>query len=130
MVKKYYWENDNPSLKERLQEKIKNLVFLIKREVKFFYQRRVRGFDDSELWNLDFTISKFVLPRLKAFKKITHGYPNGLTEQEWDIKLDQMIATFEFLVKESEDSSFDIKKHEEAKKGLQLFGEYFQSLWD
>lgn len=37
------------------------------RRLRWFIQRRRRGFDDRELWGLDFTIAKFILPRLKAF---------------------------------------------------------------
>lgn len=29
----------------------------------------------KETWNLDYTIAKFVLPRLKLFKKLNNGYP-------------------------------------------------------
>ena len=32
-------------------------------------QIKERGFCDSEMWSLDFTISLFVLPRLQQFKK-------------------------------------------------------------
>lgn len=40
------------------------------RMLKHFKQRWTRGFDDSELWSLDWTIAKFVLPRLKAFREM------------------------------------------------------------
>jgi len=46
-----------------------------KHKVKFFWQRRTRGFDDSTLWDLDYTILKFILPRLKAFRQVGAGYP-------------------------------------------------------
>ena len=39
----------------------------------FKKQRLERGFDETELWNLDTTILKFILPRLKAFKENTFG---------------------------------------------------------
>jgi len=32
--------------------------------IKWSKQREKRGFDDTELWNLDVTISKFLVPRL------------------------------------------------------------------
>ena len=40
------------------------------RRLKWFIQRRRRGFDDRELWSLDYTIAKYVYPRLKVFNKI------------------------------------------------------------
>ena len=40
-------------------------------------KRGLSKIQDSEYWNLDLTIIKFILPRLKKFKKINiHSYPN------------------------------------------------------
>ena len=41
------------------------------RRLKWFIQRRRRGFDDRELWSLDHTIARYVYPRLKAFNKLS-----------------------------------------------------------
>jgi hypothetical protein len=41
----------------------------IKREIKFFWQRLTRGFDDSVTWNLDITVAKFMLPRFKLYRE-------------------------------------------------------------
>ena len=70
------------------------------REKLWKKQVKERGFDDRELWSLDFTISKFILPRLQAFKKQKAGYPGHLTEKKWDNKLDKMIAAFTLLAKD------------------------------
>lgn len=51
-----------------------------KRFWKFLWQRWTRGFDDSETWSLDSTISYFILPRLKRFKEI---YNNGNKGAVW-----------------------------------------------
>ena len=40
------------------------------RRLKWFIQRRRRGFDDRELWSLDHTIARYVYPRLKAFNML------------------------------------------------------------
>jgi hypothetical protein len=45
------------------------------RAVRFWFQRRTRGFDDSELWSLDHTILAFALPRLRRFREISHSFP-------------------------------------------------------
>ena len=41
------------------------------RRLKWFIQRRRQGFDDRELWSLDYTIAKYVYPRLKVFNKLS-----------------------------------------------------------
>jgi len=77
-------------------------------------QKKKRGiytrFKDEELWSLDVTIAKFILPRLKKFKKVT-GCPGQFlldeegnlrqdpgfvkdAEQRWQDILDKMIWSF------------------------------------
>ncbi|MCH5167371.1 MAG: hypothetical protein J1F35_05700 [Erysipelotrichales bacterium] len=113
-------------------------------------QRISRGFDDSEIWNLDSTIAKFILPRLKEFKEIAWGTPGkldyefvqkGYSESEasiiankaWEEILDKMIWAFEHYDDESYILAADsVKAHEEyvnkINKGLKLFAEWFCSL--
>lgn len=120
-------------------------------------QREERGFDDTELWNLDTTIVEFVLPRLIAFKedleKNFAGYPSLLCrdypdipedklDDKWLEILDKMIAAFKAVHDEDEyiDRQFaekDMEKRWEMDKerdkiiseGLQLFGRYLLCLW-
>ena len=39
------------------------------RPILFWFQRRFRGFDDSETWSLDYTFIKWFYPRLKRFQE-------------------------------------------------------------
>ena len=100
----------------------------IPRWLRFFWQRRRRGFDDSDTWSLDSTVSEFVLPRLRRFKEVNIGYPGSLTPEEWDLILDKMIAAFEFGASEErwDDKGEGYSKH---KEGLELFSRYFWDLW-
>ena len=43
------------------------------RQLHFYHQRNWRGFDGSELWNLDMTIVKYLVPRLRRFAKNVKG---------------------------------------------------------
>ena len=112
---------------------------LFLRRFKFLRQRLARGFSDRELWNLDHTMAKFILPRLKAFKDYHRSYPPDLTPKKWDERLDEMIWAFEFTVNEWEWESELIEKtkikklesyYKRREKGLKLFAEYFNNLWD
>jgi hypothetical protein len=52
------------------------------RKVKFFCQRRVRGYDDMEIWNLYSTLLKHAAPRLRAFAKSPKmGAPMSIIEE-------------------------------------------------
>ena len=81
----------------------------------------------QDTWNLDCYISKFILPRLKLFKKVTMGFPCDLKSiDEWYDILDKMIAAFEILL------TNEINTQEEQKvvnEGLDLFRKYYQDLW-
>ena len=105
---------------------------------------------DSELWSLDATLTDFILPRIKAFRKMErHGYPVFGKEIE---KVDNDSAADERKEADWENILFDIEKGFEAhklltaadfdtdaeefwaeetmQKGLRLFAEHYGHLWD
>jgi len=91
--------------------------YMIKRRLKWFWQKRTRGFDDRELWSLEYTIAKYILPRLIAFKEFERMGIPGTFFDEKDIDcrddkaaarqqeefLEKSIATFQYLVGANED---------------------------
>jgi hypothetical protein len=103
---------------------------------------------DSELWSLDATLTDYILPRIKAFRRMKRqGYP----VLEKDIKTNSdSSADDERFEADWENILFDIEKgfeahkkigdvdfliHEEAaeetmQKGLKLFAEHYGHLWD
>lgn len=92
-----------------------------KRNEKYKRQRIERGFDDTEVWNLDVTILKFALPRLKVFRKSHKGHPEDLTAEEWNSKIGSMIEFIESYISDSTVS--------EDSEGWKNFKDYFFNLW-
>lgn len=98
-------------------------------------QRMTRGFDDTELWNLDHTIVKFILPRLKEFKKLSKGsYPNEVgTEEKWQEILEKIIVGLEYYLEK--DRVMDITENEAngrmfvMEEAFQLLIKHFVNLW-
>lgn len=87
----------------------------------------------KEIWNLDITIARFILPRLKEFKKNTNSHPSILTFSKWQEILDKMILSFNLI---SNETMFDIMTEKESEviektiqEGLDLFRQYYFSLW-
>lgn len=112
---------------------------------RFFWQRRFRGFDDSELWSLDYTCARLMAPRLRAFIDQFGGrsVPCSFTSiQEWkpitDEQCQAWVATLEKiqrafqLIVDCDSATYMLSNEErqEIEKGLDLFREYFFALWD
>lgn len=97
---------------------------------RFWWQRRTRGWDDSALWSLDSHLAQVILPRLRAFREQTCAYPDGMTFEEWQGKLGNMIRAFEFLASEDRwDARPDDPRFAQAQEGLDLFAKWFMALW-
>jgi|TARA_R110001632_G_scaffold28633_1_gene76272 hypothetical protein len=110
--------------------------------------------DKHDTWSMDHTLAPIIYPMLVQLKETQHGHPNGLTEQEWDAILDEMIWAFEQKCRDTwEDDyyggydegrkngsmvgSFEwidhegLKTHQERmSNGFMLFGKYYENLWD
>lgn len=61
-------------------------------------QKKIRNIRCKDFINLDETIARFILPRLKFFRKKTCSYPRGLTFEEWKDILNKMILSFELIL--------------------------------
>ena len=93
-----------------------------KRQKKWAMQRKNRGFDDTEIWNLDSTFVRFIIPRLERFKEFS-GRPYGVTPEQWDEIIQQMIDGF----KEYRDN--EGKDFKKVKKAFSLFAKWASGLW-
>ena len=114
------------------------------RRIKWKIQKQKRGWSDREIWNLDDTIVKWIVPRLKAYKDTTQGYPGNLDSYElWQSMLDEMIFGFEFdesnwysehvFGLKGEEKEKKLKEfeslRERAEKGRIIFAKCFNNLW-
>lgn len=97
---------------------------------KHWWQRRTRGFDDSQTWSLDHTIAVFTLPRLRRFKELNNGYPHGFTEDSWNEAIDDMIYSLEASAHEWDPATrVDEVDWSRVHRGSELMGKHFRDLW-
>lgn len=91
-------------------------------------RKKKQQIKSEELWELDLTISKFILPRLILFKESINSRPIGMTTQEWQEILGKMIYAFQYTIDDDKYKTFpsDYPKYEE---GINLFAKYFRDLW-
>jgi len=99
-----------------------------------FFQWCKRGFSDDVVWNFDYSIAKWILPRLKRFREIDLSLPTNITDDEWKVILDKIIEAFELIKFEWEDEYNSIideykEREEKIKEGLRLFVEHYGDLW-
>lgn len=135
-----------------------DLLWELKKAIYYPWQRLTRGYADNEIWSLDYTISKFVLPRLKALRENTHGYPSNAcgncgggpervdhqdwckshmarseygfaTFEDWLAAIDDMIYFHECVIGEVAEGKENIDQ-ERKLRGRKYFGDYYEALWD
>lgn len=126
--------------------------------------------DEYDVWSMDHTLALIIYPMLLKMKEDKHGAPfvddvdvpaelrsdipdavpseDGSTDsnffQRWDWVLDQMIYSFDSLLKDETDTIFHTvdekgihtfdkegyeKESNKVQNGLVLFGKYYRSLW-
>lgn len=89
----------------------------------------VHGYD---CWNANHTIAVIAYPLLKRFRQREAGHPVGVTQEEWNGILDQMIWSMKMVVEERDccGSVAEMKRfYKKLQKGFELFGKHFQGLW-
>lgn len=89
---------------------------------------------DKDLWSLDGTLAKYMLPRLVAFRDRFEGRsrPQNLeTSEEWVAIQNDIIYMLEYSILEFEADHRSFKYDmERVSRGEKLLGEYFLHLWD
>jgi len=87
----------------------------------------------SELWNLDYTFYKWIVPRLIAFRDMPHrnGIPGNLkTMHEWNNILNTMIKGFELGIRENENGCLTPREKLKLDVAKVLFCNNLDWLWD
>ena len=106
-----------------------------KRQAKWKKQRVKNGFDDTETWNLDTTLARFILPRLKRFREVNIGHPAYMTWESWCTLIDRMIEGFEIQLNEGSllDKNLSAEEEKKNRKKVRmawlLLGRYGRDLW-
>lgn len=129
--------NYEPTKLERLWWDIQEFfvnIFSPKRwktRLKFFWQRRIRGFDDSETWALDESFFRWFLPRLKRFAEITICYPDKYESvEDWTNELNIRIKQLEKIVKYDIYDEYSMHEYDKSVKDfLEWFKDNIQTLW-
>lgn len=131
------------------------IVREIGQEIKWAYQRVVRGWDDRVVWSVDCWLNDImpeILLQLKndkvgvpvqMFVGMTHGdnyeytdEQHDIAKQKWNDELDKMITAF-VVAKKLNNLEYDYKDKVQEEiltklfnQGMDSFKEYYFNLWD
>jgi len=173
----YDWKEVNHEIfvvrkEKRFQNLLLNIYYWFHRNLEWIWKPYiVKGYiirawqivtrpghwSDRDIWSLDDTTARFLLPRLKRLKEVMHGvpvafFPEGkweYTEEEtaeaerkWNEVLDKIIWSMDYISNDREydyhpdpvDENRDYSRLKEAEakcqEGLDLMAKYFRNLWD
>ena len=94
------------------------------RQEEFKKQRLERGFDESETWSLDYTIARFIAPRLRVFIDI---YKKAIVDETGMVPImERTLKAFERLAQDSVVFGDEGKEIDEA---IVEFAKIFRGLW-
>lgn len=123
-LKSAFKDLDGASLSYRLKH--------IRYELKYAWQRAWRGYDDSMVFDIDYSFIDLYREIFKDFKENLDSFPSTMTEEEWDDILDEMISCLDCMYHvlfESDNDDADLVE-QEKNRFFKLFKEHFWSLWD
>lgn len=92
---------------------------------EFQNQRLERGFDESEIWSLDYSIILFALPRIKQLLEIEENIHSQITEEVEgiiDFECEEYLKDLRQIVK-------DLESYDNNQTDLSLFFKRFKQLW-
>lgn len=112
-------------------------------KIKYFLQRRIRGYDDLDKWNAAWYIARKAIPVLKDMRNSFVGTsikwhredrfgdiieltrdeafadennPSSFTEDEWRAILDDIIYAFQFTLDQDSDTPYNQEQYEKNYK--------------
>lgn len=104
------------------------------RELKYFFQRGLYGYSESDVWSLDAYLCTWLPSAIMELRDQSHGCPQDLEMEEWKEILRRIAKGFE--AKNQLIESVDHSKKEEElleeqfQEGMKWFVKYFTHLWD
>lgn len=112
---------------------INNIIYAIKDlrwQIPNIYSRARRGWGHADTWDFYIYLSKVISEGLKHYKSYHRGTPAGLTPKRWNAILDQIIAGFELIAKDTDISLLTKEERKKINRAFFLLSKYFFSLWD
>ena len=96
-----------------------------KRYKKYEIDYKQRGFDDSVTWSLDYSLIKWLTPRLHRFLEISEDFTND-PKLHKDIR--KILKGFDLALSDNF-SEFDEKQTKQVDEAFKLLAKNYKQLW-
>ena len=110
---------------------------IIKRNIKYWFQRRTRGWSDDETWNLDYEFIKWINSRFKKYKELASKIVD-LEDHKFTYKrkkytqlelIDKVIELSDTLLASYWVYEDDFDKYGIANEIFDIFKTIFWAMW-
>ena len=152
ILKKITFGVYHPSVK--VCDKLEPVSLFIQKVCKFLGPKDKIVIHGYDLWNLDYTLAKIILPALIRIREDKGGAPfvddqdvpeeirstQTIKENDWDIDeffhdrwafvIGEMIFSFENILSDECQFKLSDEDRKRVENGLVLFGKYYQCLWN
>lgn len=95
------------------------------RQERWAKERQEHGFDNTELWNLDATFARLMLPRIRAY--IDYTRDKVIQEEPWNDDMAKIIAALEIMGNDTTEYSHD--EVDMIVLGLDAFRDCILNMW-
>ncbi|MBP5462000.1 MAG: hypothetical protein J6Y20_07745 [Lachnospiraceae bacterium] len=119
----------------RVKVAVSDAIFNLKMRV----QRFLRGYSQNDVWNMYYWFIDNARPMLMTLLREHHGYPCGMTNEEYEQKLSEMIRLLDLMDEDKADEYLGVPcggessyafMEESKNQFFILFSELFYNLWD
>ena len=96
-----------------------------KRYKKYEIDYKQRGFDDSVTWSLDYSLIKWLTPRLHRFLEISEDF---IDDPKLHKDIRKILKGFDLALSDNFDD-FDKKQVKQVDKAFKLLAKNYKKLW-
>lgn len=94
------------------------------------WQRAQRGWSDEDVWGLNFYLTEVIAGSVREMRRISHGYPNGITAEEWDQILNEIAEGMDAALVMLNDWDWPEGGEEKFNRAMAHLTKWWAALWD
>lgn len=98
--------------------------------LKMRRQRAQRGWSEQDVWSLDYHLTNVIIGSITELREISHGHPLGITVEEWDKILGEIVEGMEAAKIIEETWEHEGENKEKFDLAFAHLHKWWFALWD